>query len=363
MKTSGNIALLATTAGLVTTAVAGAFDSAQTISLYWGQNSYGNSTGDFAQQSLATYCSNANIDVIPMAFVTKITTGKGGQPEVNYANSGNTCVIFSGTNLWDCPTYADDIKTCQQKYGKKILVSIGGQGYTEGGFKDRQTAINNANLLWNMFGPVNSSSKALRPFHDAVVDGFDIDVEQKNNYFRAFGLQMKTLMNADKSKQFYLTAAPQCPYPDANLDPMLNDPNGGVPFDAVFVQFYNNPGCDVRSFTTGTATQSKFNFQTWHNWATSKSANKNVKIFLGVPAGKTGGAGYMTAAQLKPIINYCKGFSSFGGVMAWDASQAYANKPFLNDVKTTLKAAKTKREGHRYLHLHGRRDSHVHQEK
>lgn len=279
---------------------------------------------------------------------------------MNYANSGNVCVKFPGTNLWDCPTYEDDIKTCQQTYGKTILVSIGGPGYDEAGFKDKQSAENAATLLWKMFGPVDPSSNALRPFHNASVDGFDIDVEQKNNYFRAFGLKMRALMNADTSKKYYLTAAPQCPYPDASLNPLLNDPNGGVPFDAVFVQFYNNPGCDLRSFTTGTSTQKNFNFQTWHNWATKNSANKGVKIFLGVPGGQTGGAGYKTAAQLKPIINYCKGFSSFGGVMAWDASQAYANKPFLNDVKTTLKAvSKSKRSGHKgYLHGH----SHLHYE-
>jgi chitinase len=41
--------------------------------------------------------------------------------------------------------------------------------------------------------------------------------------------------NSDASlgRQFYLTSAPQCPYPDVNNDAMLN---GGVGFDAIFVQ-------------------------------------------------------------------------------------------------------------------------------
>lgn len=32
---------------------------------------------------------------------------------------------------------------------------------------------------------------------------------------------------------YYITAAPQCPYPDANIGDALNE----APFDAVFVQF------------------------------------------------------------------------------------------------------------------------------
>lgn len=44
--------------------------------------------------------------------------------------------------------------------------------------------------------------------------------------------------------------------------------------------------------------------------------------------------------------------------MVWDASQAYANKPFLADLKTSLKAARTRRRhegGERHGHGHGRR--------
>lgn len=46
----------------------------------------------------------------------------------------------------------------------------------------------------------------------------------------------------------------------------------------------------------------------------------------------------MAPEGLKPVIEYSKGFSSFGGVMAWDASQAFANKGFLEGVKGALKA-------------------------
>lgn len=36
--------------------------------------------------------------------------------------------------------------------------------------------------------------------------------------------------------RYYVTGAPQCPFPDAELGSTLNT----VGFDAVYVQFYNN---------------------------------------------------------------------------------------------------------------------------
>lgn len=114
--------------------------------------------------------------------------------------------------------------------------------------------------------------------------------------------------------------------------------NGGVEFDAVFVQFYNNY-CGLQSFTPGDTVQNNFNFNTWDEWAKNGSANPNVKIFLGVPAGPTAaGSGYMPVSGLTPIIDYVRGFSSFGGIMMWDASQAYANSGFLPGVKGALQA-------------------------
>ena len=42
----------------------------------------------------------------------------------------------------------------------------------------------------------------------------------------------------------------------------------------------------------------------------------DVKVYLGVPAGQTAaGSGYMDVDSLKPIIQYCQKFASFGGVM------------------------------------------------
>ncbi|KAL8748122.1 MAG: hypothetical protein Q9190_000084 [Brigantiaea leucoxantha] len=272
---------------------------------------------------------------IQLAFLT-VVHGTGGQPEINFANAGDNCTTFEGTALLNCPQIAADIATCQQTYGKTILLSIGGATYTEGGFSSPDDAVAAANQIWATFGPEQSDSSALRPFGSSSVDGFDFDFETTVSNTVPFANQLRSLMDAETSKPYYLTAAPQCPYPDAADDPMLN---GTVSMDAVFVQFYNNY-CGVQSYVPGSDTQNNFNFATWDNWAKTVSLNPNVKVLLGIPAGQTAaGSGYEPPSTLGPIIDYCKQFSSFGGVMMWDASQAVANSGFLPAVKQSLTSA------------------------
>ena len=65
---------------------------------------------------------------------------------------------------------------------------------------------------------------------------------------------MRSLMNADKSRRYYLAAAPQCPFPDQNIGDLIN----AVAMDFVMVQFYNNY-CGVSKFSPGAAVQNAFN--------------------------------------------------------------------------------------------------------
>ncbi|OCK93058.1 glycoside hydrolase family 18 protein [Cenococcum geophilum 1.58] len=310
------------------------------IAIYWGQNSYGQGSGDLAQQRLSYYCANTDIDVIPLAFLTVIN-GVGGQPEINFANQGNGCSTFNGTALLDCPNIAEDIATCQNTYSKTVLLSVGGATYSEGGFTSSSAAIAAADLIWATFGPQQSDSNAFRPFGSSSVDGFDFDFEAGVSNMVPFANQLRSLMDAataSSGKMYLLTAAPQCPYPDYADNDMLN---GAVSFDAIFVQFYNNY-CGVSSYVAGSSTQNNFNFDTWDNWAKTVSKNTNVKVLLGVPANTGAGAGYVSANTLNSVISYCTQFSSFGGVMMWDASQAWANSGFVGGVSGDLSAA-TKR--------------------
>ncbi|TKA21923.1 hypothetical protein B0A50_08571 [Salinomyces thailandicus] len=298
-------------------------NSVSNVAVYWGQNSYGQGTGELAQQRLTTYCANANLDIIPMAFLYQITTGLGGQPVLNFANSQNNCTTFEGTGLVNCPDIGQDILACQQEYGKTILLSIGGATYTEGGFVSADAAVNAADQLWAVFGPLQPNSSALRPFGNAVIDGFDLDFETVMTNTVPFANQLRLLMDSDPSKQYFLTAAPQCPYPDYADNDMLSS---GVRFDALFVQFYNNY-CGVNAYTptpsggVSSSPQTSFNYLSWNTWARNVSVNPDVRIFLGVPA-NTGAAG-----------------TGFGGVMMWDLSQAYANPGFLDGVKASLQSS------------------------
>lgn len=186
-----------------------------------------------------------------------------------------------------------------------------------------------------MFGPSPASSGVSRPFGDAVVDGFDLDFESQVANAVPFASRLRARMDnatAAGAKPFYLSAAPQCPYPDAADGAMLG---GAVFFDFVMVQFYNNPPCGLSSVQAGSATQNSF--ATWDTWARTVSKNPKVRVLLGVPGGETAaGTGYMEGSTLGPVLTAVRRFSSFGGVMIWDMSQAYANADFLSQVVADL---------------------------
>lgn len=322
--------LFASLLAFIPSTYAGFSSSSDTnVAIYWGQNSYGQGTGSLAQQRLSYYCANTEFNIIPLAFLITIAN-----PSLNFANAGNNCTAISGSNLFYCPQIEEDIATCQSTYGKTILLSVGGSTYSEGGFSSSAAAVTAATNLWSIFGPETSSSVP-RPFGASVIDGFDFDFESTVSNMIPFANQLRSLMTASTAstgKQYFLTAAPQCPYPDAADGSMLA---GAVSFDAIWVQFYNNY-CGLQSFTIGSSTQNNFNFDTWDNWAKTVSLNPNVKVILGVPGNTGAGADYESGSTLADIIAYSKGFSSFGGVMIWDMSQVYANPGFLDSVATDL---------------------------
>ncbi|RMJ26960.1 chitinase [Aspergillus sp. HF37] len=305
----------------------------KSLSVYWGQNVF--TSGPYVQKGLSYYCQNEDIDIFPLAFLIGLN-GPGDAPVINFSNAGNNCTTFNNTNLLRCPQIQEDIKICQN-LGKTILLSFGGATYHGGGFESESAAIAGAELLWNTFGPVptSNSSEVLRPFGDAVVDGFDLDFESQVQNMPTFANKLREYYTADASKKYYLTAAPQCVFPDAAMGAMLD---GTVFFDAIWVQFYNN-NCGLNSFTQGTKEQSDFNFERWNAWAHRASKNPNVRVYVGVPASpEAAGSGYEPLADLKPIIDYAASFNSFGGVMMWDASKAYSNPGFIDGVASALEA-------------------------
>ena len=84
----------------------------------------------------------------------------------------------------NCPDMESHIKLCQQTYGKRVLLSIGGGYPTNNTLATIALAEYFAEFLWGAFGPEGSSAPqswidagSPRPFGSAVVDGFDFDIE------------------------------------------------------------------------------------------------------------------------------------------------------------------------------------------
>ncbi|KAI2638627.1 putative class III chitinase [Xylaria nigripes] len=287
------------------------------LSVYWGQNSAG---GADTQGRLKEYCDDNGINIINLSFMDGIST-----PTINFSSASNACTPIAGTNLATCPEMEEDIKYCQSQ-GKTIMLSLGGATYSEGGFPDSSSAEAAAQNVWDLFG--SDTSKSNRPFGQSVLDGFDFDLESTTQNFAPFAQKLRDLMDADSSKVYYLSAAPQCVYPDAAMNDMLD---GAISFDWINIQFYNN-FCGVINFSNPNA----WNFATWDDWAKNTSKNPNVRVFIGVPGSTTAGGGYVDAATLGNIISDTSKYSSFGGVMAWDMSQIYQNSGFLDSVVSSL---------------------------
>lgn len=62
------------------------------------------------------------------------------------------------------------------------------------------------------------------------------------------------------------------------------------------------------------------------NWAKTTSANKNVKVYIGAAgSADAAGTGYVDASTLANYASDAQSkYSSFGGVMMWDADTAYS---------------------------------------
>ncbi|KAF4571382.1 Chitinase 1 [Pleurotus pulmonarius] len=328
----GFIPSVAVGAALSLASSALAFDNSRSdnVAVYYGQNSYGATHSDTAnwQKALSTYCQDDSIDAFPLAFL-HVFFASGGLPSINMANTCNTNdnAVFPGTELPNCSFMAADIQACQAK-GKIITLSLGGATGAASFSSDAQ-AQQFADTIWNLFLGGSSST---RPFGNAVLDGVDLDIEGGGSTgFAAFINRLRTHTNS-ASKKYYVTAAPQCPFPDAFLGAVLN----AVAFDAVYVQFYNN-FCGLTNFNNPNA----WNFAQWDTWAKTVSPNRNVKIYIGAPAAPTAaGSGYVDPATLASIAVQTRNqFSSFGGIMLWDASQAFANNRFDRAIKNAIRTS------------------------
>ncbi|TBU24463.1 glycoside hydrolase [Dichomitus squalens] len=282
---------------------AATFDMARTDNTslsYWGQGGQG-------EPDLIDICHKQTYDTVILAF---ITTYAGSPGSLTYS-FGNDC---SQAEIDGCAKLGEAIQTCQ-KNGKLVTVSVGGADSSISLSSD-EVAEKFGETVYNLFLGGKDQS---RPFGDGVVlDGIDLDIEGgSTEHFPAFVNHMwEYAKEQGDTKKYYLTGAPQCPFPDH----VLNQAH----FDAVYVQFYNNEewpcGLLVDDPQYGWKT---FNFDTWNTWALNTSLNYDVKIYIGAPASAQAGNYYADAHTLAKVIDAAqKNYSSYGGVMMWDAAAA-----------------------------------------
>ncbi|KAL0050996.1 hypothetical protein WJX82_000293 [Trebouxia sp. C0006] len=105
--------------------------------------------------------------------------------------------------------------------GKPVILSIGG-GVVNYGLSSTADAQSAASQIWNVYLGGTSSA---RPFGTSILDGVDLDIEEPStgSQFYPDFVDKLTSLWSGASKKYYLTAVPQCPFPDAQLGTALND--------------------------------------------------------------------------------------------------------------------------------------------
>lgn len=322
---------------MLTTMVAAFTESKNNVALYWGQNSIGTKTnGTTNEKNLTYYCQQDNVDIVLLSFLSEFP-GTYGIPTLSFTN-----YEFSYQYQTPLLGLASQIDACQNN-GKLVLLSLGGEGSNYGFLEEKDGTVF-AEALWNMFGPPSESTNTsvIRPFgNSTLIDGFDLDLESKNDtgYIDlAYTLRQKinqTNAGSSSNKTYYLSFAPQCPTANNPLENIIYSSY----FDFAFIQFYNNPeNCNAN---TGL-----FNWDSWSSWATNLSANKDVKIFLGLPgSSKAAASGYISnSTVLNEKVAEAYKSNSFAGVSLFDAGTAFNNDDapdsnYVNMVKEALSSA------------------------
>ncbi|XP_020577529.1 LOW QUALITY PROTEIN: hevamine-A-like [Phalaenopsis equestris] len=268
---------------LITTALL-ATAGAGNIAIYWGAMDN--------EGTLSDTCATKNYAFVLIAFL--YVFGNGQTPVLNQLP--NHCNPAGG----GCTALTDDIRACQSQ-GVKVLLSIGGG---DGSYllTSQDDARQVADYIWNNYLGGRSSS---RPLGDAVLDGVDFDIEKGSpdhyddlaRYLSAYSKQ---------GKKVYLTAAPQCPYPDEWVGKALDT---GL-FDYVWIQFYNNPPCEYKERGSGNLQDA------WKIWTKGIQAKQ---FFLGLPAAPDAAdGGFIPPKELtSQVLPELKESSNYGGVMLW----------------------------------------------
>lgn len=258
------------------------------VAAYWGQGSN--------QENLALYCAQGTFDIVLLSFLNVVTPSEVG------FNFGNGC------HGAECPFIARDIKICQS-LGIKVLLSMGGdRSFGNFNLETDEGGRKAAKLVYDMFNR-HGDKNVIKPFGDAQVDGFDLDVE---NHIQdgqiAFYAELRRLWG----KNLLLSACPQCTFPDPNVQKVMESKE--VMLDIVMMQFYSNLGCSV--------TEENFD-GLWRQWSDffESVPNKNIKMYVTLQ-GAEGNPWHASLSHLKSQMKGKMDSKIFAGFGVWDATVA-----------------------------------------
>ncbi|KAJ3027349.1 UNVERIFIED_CONTAM: Chitinase 1 [Siphonaria sp. JEL0065] len=301
-----------TTAKSTTTSVPGNYSNL--IVGYWGAHP---SAGEL---TLRAYCDLRAYDIIHLSFIDALAPVARFSSDITARPAPQTMASL-----------AADILHCQS-LGIRIGAAVGGAIGSIGLGTGKGKPI--ANDLWNNFMG-GSTPLANRVLPGVVLDGIDLDVESSdgstNAGYAELANELRSLIVAS-GKPFFISAAPQCPIPDANMDYTLK--NGW--FDFVSVQFYSAP-CGLGFSGSPNGPNYADNSSIWNHgqgsWMTQASLwpNKNVKLMVGFPASASAG-NYGGGDVMSLVKQYVPGWKAlnpnvFGGLMWWDCYWSYIAGP------------------------------------
>ncbi|KAK1446184.1 endochitinase [Colletotrichum melonis] len=291
------------------------------LNLYWGQ--YGQTT-----DRLSSYCDAPGVTSVSLSFVTYSPKNSAGYPGTNFAGHCGGEVYYKNPKtsedtklIMNCDYIKKDIQYCQAK-GIKVLLAIGGYCPTGGpcsyDIDSEQDGHEFGDLLHKTFGPYDQGWNGPRPFdisetEHIAVDGFDFDLEFKYPDQKPWIKMVEKLRSCGI---YHISAAPQCPTSDTWFQ--LKELIYNAQFDSLFIQFYNNPGCQI----TDTP-----NYDDWETVISQTSKSKDAKLYIGVLASvESGWNGYAPPSTIKDLICKYQSKPHFGGVSIWDATRGAINQ-------------------------------------
>ncbi|KAF4345978.1 endochitinase 2 precursor [Fusarium beomiforme] len=290
---------------------------------YWGQ---------LGSDALKTYCDSGP-EYVTLSFVNQAPENTvSGYPGTNFAGHCGAGVYSNkhgvqSSLLSECYSIKEGIPYCQER-GVKVLLSIGGV-YNAAGSNYKVTTddkgVDFADFLYSAFGPYDEQWDGPRPFDSddgstrPAVDGFDFDIEHDlpNGPYIAMINELRRL-----NEHVIITGAPQCPTSDPYF--YMKDMINQAKFDALFIQFYNNPSCDA---IPGSASWDKLNYDDWETIIADSACSQNAKLYVGLPASQdAAGSGYLEPEAMKDVVCSLKDKPHFAGISLWDLTRGAGNE-------------------------------------